>query len=65
MMRRLIDFCLNEWLVILCFTALAIGFGWHATQVVPLDAIPNVAENQVIVLTEWPGRSPKDMEDQV
>jgi Cu(I)/Ag(I) efflux system membrane protein CusA/SilA len=32
---------------------------------VPLDAIPNVGENQVIVLTEWIGRSPKDMEDQI
>ena len=31
----------------------------------PLDAIPNVGENQVIVLTEWMGRSPKDMEDQI
>ena len=31
----------------------------------PLDAIPNVGENQVIVLTEWIGRSPKDMEDQI
>ena len=39
--------------------------GWYSTQNVPLDAIPNVGENQVIVLTEWPGRSPKDVEDQI
>ena len=31
----------------------------------PIDAIPNVGENQVIVFTAWPGRSPKDIEDQV
>jgi hypothetical protein len=31
----------------------------------PIDAIPNVGENQVIVFTEWPGRSPKDVEDQI
>ena len=31
----------------------------------PIDAIPNIGENQVIVLTPWPGRSPKDIEDQV
>ena len=31
----------------------------------PIDAIPNVSENQVIVLTDWPGRSPKDIEDQI
>ena len=30
-----------------------------------MDAIPNVGENQVIVLTEWTGRSPKDVEDQI
>tara|TARA_R110002073_G_scaffold336581_1_gene536245 strand:- start:30970 stop:34449 length:3480 start_codon:yes stop_codon:yes gene_type:complete len=39
--------------------------GWFAFKQVPIDAIPNVGENQVIVLTPWPGRSPKDIEDQV
>ena len=42
-----------------------IASGWHSTRVVPIDAIPNVGENQVIVFTEWPGRSPKDVEDQI
>src|SRR5690554_5446274 len=32
---------------------------------VPVDAIPNLGENQQIVFTEWPGRSPRDVEDQV
>ncbi len=32
---------------------------------VPVDAIPNLGENQQIVMTEWPGRSPQDVEDQV
>jgi Cu(I)/Ag(I) efflux system membrane protein CusA/SilA len=32
---------------------------------VPVDAIPNLGENQQIVFTEWPGRSPQDVEDQV
>src|SRR6056297_1229073 len=32
---------------------------------VPVDAIPNLGENQQIVYTEWPGRSPQDVEDQV
>ncbi|EMI24722.1 heavy metal efflux pump, CzcA family [Rhodopirellula europaea SH398] len=43
---------------------LSVG-GWFAFKAVPIDAIPNVGENQVIVLTPWPGRSPKDIEDQV
>src|SRR5690606_15875267 len=32
---------------------------------VPVDAIPDLGENQQIVFTEWPGRSPKDIEDQI
>jgi copper/silver efflux system protein len=32
---------------------------------VPVDAIPDLGENQQIVFTEWPGRSPQDVEDQV
>ena len=46
-------------------TAIVVGVGWYCTEEVPIDAIPNVGENQVIVFTEWPGRSPKDVEDQV
>jgi len=62
---KLIDFCIRERLVVLCAAAAVAVFGWRATQTVPLDAIPNVGENQVIVLTEWMGRSPKDVEDQI
>ena len=32
---------------------------------VPVDAIPDISENQQIVFTEWPGRSPQDVEDQI
>ena len=31
----------------------------------PIDAIPDLSENQVIVFTDWPGRSPQEVEDQV
>ena len=65
MLARTIKFCVKEpWLVLLLtigFTA----FGWYSYNEVPIDAIPNVGENQVIVLTPWPGRSPKDIEDQI
>ena len=44
---------------------IVVAFGWYCTRTVPIDAIPNVGENQVIVLTSWPGRSPKDVEDQI
>jgi Cu(I)/Ag(I) efflux system membrane protein CusA/SilA len=65
MTRMILDFCIRERLVILILAVAAVAFGWYSTQQVPLDAIPNVGENQVIVLTKWPGRSPKDMEDQI
>ncbi len=65
MISKILDFCLRERLVVLALSVALIAYGWYSTEQVPVDAIPNVGENQVIVLTEWPGRSPKDIEDQV
>ena len=65
MIRSLLKFCLRERLVIFIACVAVIAYGWHSTRKVPIDAIPNVGENQVIVLTEWMGRSPKDIEDQI
>ena len=65
MIRKLLEFCIRERLVVLIGSIAIIVYGWYATYQVPMDAIPNVGENQVIVLTEWMGRSPKDIEDQI
>jgi len=65
MINRILDFSIRERLVIVVGIIAVIAYGWYSTQKVPLDAIPNVGENQVIVLVEWMGRSPKDMEDQI
>ncbi|QDT66642.1 efflux RND transporter permease subunit [Calycomorphotria hydatis] len=65
MLKAVISFCLREPLVMIVLTIVAICFGWYSTQHVPIDAIPNIGENQVIVFTAWPGRSPKDVEDQI
>lgn len=65
MIKAILDFCIRERLIVMIASIAMIGFGWYSTQKVPLDAIPNVGENQVIVLTEWNGRSPRDMEDQI
>ncbi|MEQ8846808.1 efflux RND transporter permease subunit [Botrimarina sp.] len=65
MLTRLVRFCVKEaWLVVLLAVGLT-AYGWWCYRSVPIDAIPNIGENQVIVLTPWPGRSPKDIEDQV
>jgi copper/silver efflux system protein len=65
MIKGILDFCLRERLVVLMACVVIVAYGWYSTHQVPIDAIPNVGENQVIVLTEWTGRSPKDIEDQI
>jgi Cu(I)/Ag(I) efflux system membrane protein CusA/SilA len=65
MLKAAIGFCVRQpLLTILGATAVA-AVGGYCLTIVPIDAIPNVGENQVIVFTEWPGRSPKDVENQV
>ncbi|QDV82145.1 efflux RND transporter permease subunit [Planctomycetes bacterium TBK1r] len=65
MLNLIIRFCVKEpWLVVLLTIGLSVA-GWVSFKSIPIDAIPNIGENQVIVLTPWPGRSPKDIEDQV
>ena len=65
MIKSIVNFCVRERLVVFIITAAVIAYGWYSFREVPIDAIPNVSENQVIVLTDWPGRSPKDIEDQI
>lgn len=65
MIGAIIQFCLRERLLVALAATGLLVLGWNSAQTVPIDAIPNVGENQVIVLTEWMGRSPKDIEDQI
>src|SRR5687767_11487354 len=65
MINRLIDVALrNRVLIVVVYLALA-GWGWWALRVTPIDAIPDLSDNQVIVFTDWPGHSPQEVEDQV
>jgi Cu(I)/Ag(I) efflux system membrane protein CusA/SilA len=54
----------NRFLVILAALVLGIG-GARAMLTMPVDAIPDLSENQVIVFTDWMGRSPQEIEDQI
>ena len=65
MLRALIAFCVRQPILTVLGAVVVAAIGGYCAMVVPIDAIPNVGENQVIVFTEWPGRSPKDVEDQV
>jgi Cu(I)/Ag(I) efflux system membrane protein CusA/SilA len=65
MIDKIIEFSIrNRWLVLALAAALALG-GFFALRDTPVDAIPDLSENQVIVFTEWPGHSPREIEDQV
>lgn len=75
-MGKLIRFCLENKLVVGLFVlfvvvwgALVAPFDWEIKSLprnpVPVDAIPDIGENQQIVFTKWSGRSPQDVEDQI
>ncbi|MBN2432008.1 MAG: efflux RND transporter permease subunit [Acidobacteria bacterium] len=75
-LEPLIRFCLEYKIVVALLVLLLAGWGlvvspfdWDIPYLqrdpVPVDAIPDLGENQQIVFTEWKGRSPQDMEDQV
>nr|HMQ61760.1 efflux RND transporter permease subunit [Flavilitoribacter sp.] len=75
MLNGIIRFFLENKLVSLLVLIVLIGwgistapFGWKTfipSDPVPVDAIPDLGENQQIVFTEWTGRSPQDVEDQI
>lgn len=65
MIDRLVEFSLkNRFIIIAVYLALA-GWGTYALLHTPIDAIPDLSENQVIVFTDWAGRSPQEVEDQI
>ena len=65
MLQRIIDGALrNKFLVILVTLALLLG-GVYAARHIPLDAIPDLSDTQVIIYSQWPGQAPGLVEDQV
>ena len=65
MVEKLITFLLKNRFIVLMISAGLFGWGIYSVQQNPIDAIPDLSENQVIVFTEWMGRSPQVIEDQV
>ncbi|MEM7244185.1 MAG: efflux RND transporter permease subunit [Acidobacteriota bacterium] len=76
LLDRAIRFCLENTLVVVLLAVFILGWGllvapfdWELPGLprdpVPVDAIPDIGENQQIVFTEWHGRSPQDVEDQI
>src|SRR2546425_12304807 len=65
MINWLIAVSLRNRFLVIAFFLLIGGWGYWALLTTPIDAIPDLSDNQVIVFTDWPGRSPQEVEDQV
>ena len=65
MINRIIEICMRNRLLVLVIFVFVTMAGWWALNRTPIDAMPDIGENQVIVFADWPGRSPRDIEDQV
>ena len=65
MVKKIIALALQNRIIVLLISAFLFGWGVYSVQQNPIDAIPDLSENQIIVFTEWMGRSPQVIEDQV
>ena len=65
LLARLVGSSARNPVVTIALIATLAVWGWYALRKAPLDAIPDLSDTQVIILTEWPGQSPDLVEDQV
>ena len=65
MLNRIIEASLRNRVFVLLVAAGLGAWGWWAAGATPIDAIPDLSDNQVIVFTEWPGHGAQEVEDQV
>ncbi len=65
MIRALVDFALNNKFVVMALALLLAGWGAISFHQLPVEAYPDIADNYVTVITQWPGRSAEEVEQQV
>ncbi|MBI2813035.1 MAG: efflux RND transporter permease subunit [Opitutae bacterium] len=65
MLKGIIEFSIKNKFLVLAGTAALIFGGVYALRKIPLDAIPDLSDTQVIIYTEWPGQAPQLVQDQV
>jgi cobalt-zinc-cadmium resistance protein CzcA len=65
MIRALVDFALNNRFVVIAIAVLLIAWGAISFHELPVEAYPDIADNYVTVITQWPGRSAEEVEQQV
>ncbi len=65
MIRTLVDFALNNRVVVIAIALLLVFWGAISFHQLPVEAYPDIADNYVTVITQWPGRSAEEIEQQV
>jgi len=65
MIRRIVDFALNQRLFVLAFALVLLAGGMIAFHRLPVEAYPDVANNYAWVITQWPGKAAEEVEQQV
>jgi len=65
MIGKIIEFSIRNRFIVILLALGMVVWGVHAVINTPVDAIPDLSENQVIVFTDWMGRSPREIEDQI
>src|SRR6202162_4813329 len=65
MIRALVDFALNNRFVVMTLGILLLGWGAVSFHNLPVEAYPDIADNYITVITQWPGRAAEEVEQQV
>ncbi|MDR2742051.1 MAG: CusA/CzcA family heavy metal efflux RND transporter [Treponema sp.] len=65
MLNAIINFSLKNRVIIIALTVLVIVYGFFVIRQTPVDAYPDLSENQVLVSADWMGRGPQEIQDQV
>jgi len=65
MIRRIVDFALTSRFLVVVIAALLFFWGVISFEKLPIEAYPDVANNYVQVITQWPGRAAEEVEQQV
>src|ERR1700731_1264824 len=65
MIRKLVDFALNNRFVVIAIAILLVAWGAVSFHNLPVEAYPDIADNYATVITQWPGRSAEEVEQQV
>ncbi len=65
MIEKVIEWSLKNRFLVICGALVIVALGIRAVKLTPVDAIPDLTENQVLVYADWMGRSPQEVEDQV